>query len=328
MKRFHGFTLIEIPIVIFLIGLLIALFLPAISCSREAARIMQCCNNLKQQSIASLNYEATHLAYPSGGWDEHWYGDADVQPGPAQPGAWTYSLLPYLEQNALYMRPSDRDAEVISSSQKNGMCMVALKPLSVFCCPSRRAAVPRPLSAEALNCVPISKCAKGDYAANVGAFDSSCVSRQSNTNDWGEIRKQISEQTWVRSTHNGVIFDASAVTREEITDGTVNTYLIGEKYVRPDDYESWSIGDECGLYAGQCSDNSRSAGTFGTGTVISPKQDHENGSTAGFGSPHLNAFEMTMCDGSVQRISYTINGAVHLGLSVRNDGEDVILPEE
>jgi prepilin-type N-terminal cleavage/methylation domain-containing protein len=107
-----GFTLVELLVVIAIIGVLVALLLPAIQAAREAARRTQCANNLKQLSLAHLNYESTfkgfvpmakfwnnadyNAAYPPapGGGDSSpggWYDDH----------GWYIPLMPYLEQAGL-----------------------------------------------------------------------------------------------------------------------------------------------------------------------------------------------------------------------------------
>jgi prepilin-type N-terminal cleavage/methylation domain-containing protein len=89
MKRV-GFTLVELLVVIAIIGILVGLLLPAVQAAREAARRMQCSNNLKQLALACHNYESAHKKFP----------------GPAGDSLYAYSaqakLLPYVEQDNLH----------------------------------------------------------------------------------------------------------------------------------------------------------------------------------------------------------------------------------
>src|SRR5438094_1276691 len=94
----RGFTLVELLVVIAIIGVLVALLLPAVQTAREAARRMQCTNNLKQIAIASHNVHDVTLYFPS--------GHKTVYNGSASTGTY-YSncfiqILPYLEQQPLF----------------------------------------------------------------------------------------------------------------------------------------------------------------------------------------------------------------------------------
>lgn len=103
MKRLHGFTLVELLVVITIVGILIALLLPAVQAAREAARRTQCSNNMKQIGVGLHNFESQNGSFPPGiparvrgSYDYALNGGYE----------WTYFLhflLPYVEQNAYYV---------------------------------------------------------------------------------------------------------------------------------------------------------------------------------------------------------------------------------
>src|SRR3954463_11083813 len=94
----RAFTLIELLVVIAILAILIALLLPAVQAAREAARRIQCTNNLKQVGIALHNYHDQLGSFPTGGivsTDDAW--------SPTSTGlSWRAMILPYMEQATLY----------------------------------------------------------------------------------------------------------------------------------------------------------------------------------------------------------------------------------
>lgn len=99
MKRRNskGFTLVELLVVIAIIGILVGLLLPAVQAAREAARRMQCSNNLKQLGLALHNYHSAHNKLP---YSAHTQGGAS---GTRQRGvSWIVRIMPYIEQTSVY----------------------------------------------------------------------------------------------------------------------------------------------------------------------------------------------------------------------------------
>ncbi len=91
----RGFTLVELLVVIAIIGILIALLLPAVQAAREAARRMQCSNNLKQIGLAIHNYYSTNNAFPAACSSQNKnFGSWGF--------AWCVHIMPYAEQTSLY----------------------------------------------------------------------------------------------------------------------------------------------------------------------------------------------------------------------------------
>jgi prepilin-type N-terminal cleavage/methylation domain-containing protein len=126
-RKWRGFTLIEILVVIAIIAVLIALLLPAVQQAREAARRTQCKNNLKQIGLALFNYESNYNQFPMCGL---WYGDSA---GVLVNGTgWGQAILPFLDQGNIYNAFDPTQA--IWSGATN-QALIATK-ISAFVCPS------------------------------------------------------------------------------------------------------------------------------------------------------------------------------------------------
>lgn len=119
-SRALGFTLVELLVVIAIIGVLVALLLPAVQSAREAARRMQCTNNLRQMGIALHNYHDVNLAFP-----------INYMPRAGSAYSWMQGILPYIEQNALYSQIVPGAANTLAANKA-----VSSTVVKAYRCPS------------------------------------------------------------------------------------------------------------------------------------------------------------------------------------------------
>ncbi|MEZ6072156.1 MAG: DUF1559 domain-containing protein [Pirellulales bacterium] len=326
-RREAGFTLVELLVVIAIIGILIALLLPAVQAAREAARRAQCINQLKQFGLGALNHHDAHRMFPTGGWGYYWVGDADRGFDTRQPAGWVYNILPYVEQQAVHSLPSDGDPGALMPQQLAGAARMVTTPIPMFGCPSRRSHVPYPNPVGGSNVANNSDSSlvvvRTDYAINHGdtadggphhvAGPGSMAVVDDGTYVWPDWRLGLT----------GVSFLRSEIALRHVTDGSSNTYLIGEKYLNPDSYATGMDGaDNESMYTGHNNDNAR----FTTLQLL-PRQDRPGLlGTENFGSAHASTWNVAFCDGSVHALSYSIDAESHRRLGSRNDGLPVEIP--
>jgi prepilin-type processing-associated H-X9-DG protein len=263
---------------------------------------------------------------PGGGWNWSWAGDPLRGFGKKQPACWAYTILPYIEQEPLWNLPNDGDALNITPQQRAGADTMLKTPVSIFNCPSRRniMLLPEQLGGCTKNANSPTTGFRSDYAANGG-------------NECGQefgiddVADYVAEATkvWAKPYTTGVSYFRSEVKMADIPDGASNTYMVGEKNVNPDNYlNGLDNGDNNYLYEGFDKDTQR-WGDFpvpGDATHVSclPYPDTPGSEfDVNFGSAHPNSFHMAFCDGSVQAISYSINGETHRRLANRMDGKTV-----
>src|SRR4051812_3725372 len=97
-----GFTLVELLVVISIIAMLMLLIGPAVQSARNAARRLECRNNVKNLCLGAKQHVAKFNRYPTGGWGWNWIGDSNLGTAEKQPGGWMFNILPYIDQEGLY----------------------------------------------------------------------------------------------------------------------------------------------------------------------------------------------------------------------------------
>ena len=168
-RRDGGFTLIELLVVVGVVASLVAVLMPAVQSAREAARATACRNHVAQLTKAMLQSELALGHFPSGGWGDAWLGVEERGGGARQPGGWTFSILPFLEQTSLMQRVAGVTASDASARYQE----LAATSVALFACPSRRSATALALPAGSFRAaldtsVSLSIATRSDYAANAG----------------------------------------------------------------------------------------------------------------------------------------------------------------
>ncbi len=199
----RGFTLVELLVVIAIIGILVGLLLPAVQAAREAARRMQCSNNVKQLVLAAHNY---HDAYKKFGIGHHFVG---TMSGTANRGlgyGWAFGLLPYIEQGNLYNQFNSSFAvHIVSPTVFNGT--LAATPQAAFSCPSDIKPPTIALTSEAIN-----PTATSSYKGINGPYNNYHTPGQADGLNSGVYQRD----------------SRGCYGIQNITDGTSNTAMIGE----------------------------------------------------------------------------------------------------
>lgn len=335
-KARDAFTLVELLVVISIVGVIVGLLLPAVQATREAARRMQCQSHLKQLGLAAINFESAHRRFPSGGWGFQWQGFADVNSPAGQPGSWTFSLLPFVEQDSLY-RLGSLSSSI--SQRDQDLRLRVSSPVPIYNCPSRRGGETFGFDPSCPSCskpigtsTSLHASVRCDYAVNAGDGAPDMTQRDSwPMNYWGpatiaEANTLTKTGGWPKppSDWSGISWLARGVKLPELTDGTSHVFLFGEKYVMRDAYSSgvdW--GDNEPLYGGFNNDNHRS--THPQWPLMHDK--HGVISIGSFGSAHFSGANFVMADGSVHQIAYTIDSEIYRYLGNRHDGRSVQVPQ-
>jgi prepilin-type N-terminal cleavage/methylation domain-containing protein/prepilin-type processing-associated H-X9-DG protein len=240
-----GFTLVELLVVIAIIGVLVAILLPAVQAAREAARRNQCQSNLRQWSLALVNYESAKGRFPPA--FEYRNGDNPSTLTNVGPN-WVIRVLPFAEQAPLYARIDYTVTvgkglkEPLISHAKNAPVRETV--IDSFRCPSDTyAATPAEFFLGAGN---LTRWARGNYACNAG---NGPLLTRNFPDGTGDGIDGPNSDGWKNPKRRGAIGPNVAVRLKEITDGTSNTMLLGELragLIATDRRGAWALGQAGG----------------------------------------------------------------------------------
>jgi prepilin-type N-terminal cleavage/methylation domain-containing protein/prepilin-type processing-associated H-X9-DG protein len=328
MRR-KGFTLIELLVVIAIIAVLIGLLLPAVQKVREAAARVQCQNNLKQMALALHNYHDVNQTFPWG------HQDASLS---YLSLPWAVYILPYMEQDNLY-RLFDTKKSFIDPANQGPQAQTRLP---VYICPSSPSngkvwtdtwTAPNEISQ--------------NFSWTVSASDYVCTGGVQ-----GGYRGKFYTNYPGGDAINGVMQDNRVYSIPQITDGTSNTFLVGENGGGPDLYARGKFIAAAPNYVGAPSgfggveghawaDTMNGEVWSGNGFDFATGMDD---SQRGFGNPstcilncnnsganhgswysfHTAVLNFAFADGSVHAISETTSGKIVMELITCDSG--VVIP--
>ena len=286
LQKQRAFTLVELLVVIAIIGILVALLLPAVQAAREAARLSECKNNLRQFGLAMHNYESSFEELPPG------YSYVQGPEGNAAGHGWGAFILPFIEESTVFDQ-IDFDEPVYGQFHE----LVRQIHLSTFLCPTDT------ISPTGFIEMGNDRFAMGCYVANFGPPDLDLDQEQ----------------------RDGVFSRNSETEFRQITDGLSKTLMIGERQNGPFrigasngnhfEYETtWmaSVRD-----IDDASDDHGHMTLFQTGhTPNSSESDDRDVSSA-----HSGIAQFLLCDGSVRGITEDISFELYTELGTKAGGE-------
>ena len=305
-QRSHGFTLVELLVVIAVIGMLVALLLPAVQSAREAARRTQCQNNFKQISLALQNYHSAIGTFPPGSrWTSDYFG-----------WSWGVYILPQMEQGTVYDRLNITEGFL----SPNNWAVMGTK-IDYFLCPN-----------SPNNQIAWIECCSGRQNGP-NSVDDLRQSNMAGVSDSVGNGPNGAPSSRARTDGNGMLFLNSEIRFKNVVDGTSKTLILGEITSALGSHPSGGVA-WIGHMWGHWNTQTTALGINGVGSIPGGRDDAvdpldgdggnrhtEYWREVGFSSYHPGGAFFTFVDGSVHLLSGDIDQFVLEALTTRNGGE-------
>ncbi|MGO9114574.1 MAG: DUF1559 domain-containing protein [Thermoguttaceae bacterium] len=309
-----GFTLVELLVVVFIIGILVGLLLPAVNSAREAGRRTQCVNNLTNIAKAMINYESAFRSFPPGrmGCDAYSNAPCSGFQGSQTPGTSAFlAILPQLDSEPLYssfvvsatsggVYPGNPDATTTGWNNATATAALLARP-PVFVCPSD-SAQPASTVLNSLS-LPNLKTTTSSYALVLG-------SSGANTTEANQ-----------KYYNNGPFIYLLAHRSADVRDGLSNTLFVGETIDGhlPATMNSWPLS--IAYLSSMRSTNNKLNPQAGDPSVVSISIANTglsglpSSATGAFASRHPSGANFAFGDGHVRIIASSINLQTYQALS-------------
>lgn len=302
----RGFTLVELLVVIAIIGVLVALLLPAVQQAREAARRIQCVNNMKQLGLALHNYHDTFGSFPK---IPHWFNGSAAGSHSSEPFSgfgWRVMLLPFIEQGSLADQVNWNLPHTDTTGTVSNFSIVQT-PVSAYVCPSDPTGNVSKIGPQYLWsnwCAPHGSCPQNvpvgvtTYRGYIGAAYDAPLATLSYPSAMFDRRR------------------GSALKMRDVVDGTSNVIAVGEITPEFNAWSGWTMWQNDMISGNTPNYALRFYGKIGARTAT------QHGWTDGMhaSSFHPGGINVVSVDGSVKFIPETINLTIYRGLVHPQDG--------